>query len=88
MFSALPESARGSGFGDDWTLTDSDTTLVTTPAPATDIPRPRPSPSDWSDVSQAGLWLVGCVHSLSVTPVTLSGDFTGDTGSDPATPES
>ena len=55
MFSALPESARGSGFGDDWTLTDSDTTLVTTPAPATDIPRPRPSPSDWSDVSQAGL---------------------------------
>ena len=39
--------------------------------------------SDWSDVTQARLWLVRCVPSLSVTPgATLAGDFTGDTGSD------
>ena len=39
--------------------------------------------SDWSDVTQARLWLVRRVPSLSVTPgATLAGDFTGDTGSD------
>ena len=85
MMFLSPTHSRGSDSGDDWTLTDSDTTLVTTPAPATVIPKSyRPligqmSPrlaSDWSAVSrhsvlhQEPLWPETSPETRGQTPST------------------